>query len=399
MSRGNWGRVGVTPMLTPADQLSVLSDLATGNGVGPSTDPALLDPRNFTPGEIRLAVGLAKRGVPFRDAILPDLSAELARAITKDDPDNGPCLPTITADELLATTFPEPVWAVPGILPCGLAILGGRSKVGKSWLSLQIACAIGTGGRVFGDVVERGRVLFIALEDNGESLQERMVKQGWPAGALVDFLHSENAGALGDLRADGGERMAQHIRAVGYRLVVIDTLSRALRGDQNDADAMTQALAPLQQIALSRNCAILILDHHHKMSGGLDCVSDILGSTAKGAVADTLWGLYRERGKTGAKLGVTGRRVREQELELTWDMTTWAWQYRGEAGKAPINETRAAILAHLATVKRAGVVEIAECVGIDKGNCHKELQGLVADCRVQRIPDGQRIYYSVGDRE
>ena len=45
----------------------------------------------------------------------------------------------ISADEILTTEWPEPVWAVPGILPVGLGILGGPPKMGKSWLALQIA--------------------------------------------------------------------------------------------------------------------------------------------------------------------------------------------------------------------------------------------------------------------
>jgi hypothetical protein len=43
---------------------------------------------------------------------------------------------------------------------------------------------------------------------------------------------------------------------------------------------------------------------HHRNSGGFnpDAIGDILGSTAKGAMADTVIGLYKERGKSGARL-------------------------------------------------------------------------------------------------
>ncbi|MGH3326786.1 MAG: AAA family ATPase, partial [Streptomycetales bacterium] len=39
-----------------------------------------------------------------------------------------------TADELMAMEFPEPRWAVPGILAEGVNLLAGPPKVGKSWL-------------------------------------------------------------------------------------------------------------------------------------------------------------------------------------------------------------------------------------------------------------------------
>jgi replicative DNA helicase len=54
-----------------------------------------------------------------------------------------------TVSELYDVTLPEPNWAVPGLIPEGLTLLGGRPKVGKSWLALQIAHSISTGGIFF----------------------------------------------------------------------------------------------------------------------------------------------------------------------------------------------------------------------------------------------------------
>ncbi len=51
-----------------------------------------------------------------------------------------------TVAELLDAEFPEPKWAIPNLIPEGLSIIGGRPKVGKSWLLLQAAIAVGSGG-------------------------------------------------------------------------------------------------------------------------------------------------------------------------------------------------------------------------------------------------------------
>ena len=40
--------------------------------------------------------------------------------------------------ELRKTGFPDPVWVVPDVIPSGLVTIGGRPKIGKSWLALQI---------------------------------------------------------------------------------------------------------------------------------------------------------------------------------------------------------------------------------------------------------------------
>ena len=88
----------------------------------------------------------------------------------------------LSADEILTTDWPEPVWAIPAILPVGLSVLAGPPKVGKSWLALQFAQAVASGGMALGFPVEFGRVLYLALEDPSRRLKERMVKQNWPVG-------------------------------------------------------------------------------------------------------------------------------------------------------------------------------------------------------------------------
>jgi hypothetical protein len=51
-------------------------------------------------------------------------------------PGHGSPFGTFTATELIETDFGEVRWAVPGILPEGLTILGGKPKMGKSWMAL-----------------------------------------------------------------------------------------------------------------------------------------------------------------------------------------------------------------------------------------------------------------------
>nr|SBO91133.1 DNA repair protein RadA [Nonomuraea gerenzanensis] len=89
-----------------------------------------------------------------------------------------------TADELMAMTFPEPRWAVPGIIAEGLSLLAGPPKVGKSWLSLGLGIAVASGAKALEAIeLEPGPVLYLALEDTARRLQNRMGKilSGQPA--------------------------------------------------------------------------------------------------------------------------------------------------------------------------------------------------------------------------
>lgn len=291
----------------------------------------------------------------------------------------APAFEVWTAKQLLTTDFAEPTWVIPELLPAGLTILAGRPKVGKSWLGLQTALSVVTGGRALGRSVQRGPILYLALEDPPRRLRSRMRAQGWPIEADADFLTlGDFAQRVGDLRRDGGDRLALKIQQRGYRLVVMDTLSRAIHGDQNDAEAMTAALTPLQETAHEHEVAILMIDHHRKSFGkDPDAIADILGSTAKGAMLDTSWGLYRERGKAGAKLQVVGRDVVERTMALHFDVQTSCWQSDGDADELELTERRQEIIDTLAEFGPIGVSELARAINQDKANTHRRLQDLV----------------------
>ena len=200
-----------------------------------------------------------------------------------------------TAQELADTEFPEPQWAVPGLIPIGFTFLAGRPKVGKSWLALQIAHAVGTGGRVFDIPVKKGNVFYLGLEDNPARLKDRSIKQGLPLreAAITFETRFKNLG-------EGGlNELVAELTVTDYSLIVIDTLSRFLgNADQMDAAKMTSLLGPLQSLALQRGIAILVVDHHRKGNAGMgdDPIDDLWNSTAKAAIADNAIGLYRERG-------------------------------------------------------------------------------------------------------
>lgn len=310
----------------------------------------------------------------------PELADAVARIDPAGDPPGGPPLNPylISADQLLTTDWPEPIWAIPDLLPVGLTILAGKPKVGKSWLALQLAQSVATGGMALDRKVKKGPVLYLALEDPPRRLADRMRKQRWPAGADADFLTiGDFAERVGDLRDGGGVTLGQQIEQRGYRFVAIDTLSRSVYGDQSDVVEMTLALSPLQAAAQEHNCAVAMIDHHRKGFGlDPDAVADILGSTAKGAVADTSWGLYRERGKAGANLHVIGRDVIEQTLALKFDGMTGCWQSEGDPYELELTKRRREIIEALEGLAPIGCQDLAQAIDQDKGNTYRRLQDL-----------------------
>lgn len=82
-----------------------------------------------------------------------------------------------TADELMETHFPEPRWAVPGLIAEGLTLLAGAPKLGKSWLVLGLGITTSSGTPALGKIDSvAGDVLYCALEDTPRRLKSRLVK-------------------------------------------------------------------------------------------------------------------------------------------------------------------------------------------------------------------------------
>jgi len=288
-----------------------------------------------------------------------------------------------TASELLETEFPDPQWAIPGVVPVGLTFLAGRPKLGKSWLALQFALAVGTGGRTFDQQIEQGKVLFLALEDSPRRLKERIQKQGVPPNDQITFATEWLAldeGGLTELQAEVGRYHP--------RLVIVDTFSR-LAGhiDQQDVGAMTIALVNLQRLAHTHNLCLMLIDHHRKGSGfSQNPVDDILGSTAKSGVADAALGLFREQGKRTANLKIIGREVEEHELALDFDTLTCSWQLLGEAGDVLRDTVKADIVGAIRTLTEADEIAtttaIAGFLGKERSNISQSLAELATQGKV-----------------
>ncbi len=293
--------------------------------------------------------------------------------------------------DLLGADFPEPAWLVPGLLPAGLALLCGRPKIGKSWAALQLAVAVGSGGRFLGRQVEQGRALYVALEDSPRRIQHRLKDMGAPADCELSFAFDWQP-----LNGDGLYDLEAAIQD-GVHLGVIDTLARAVKGrmDWDNLGDVTGMLGGLQRMAQDTGACILLIDHHRKGNGlAANVIDDVMGSTGKSAVADTVWGLYRQRGEQGATLRVTGRDIEEAELSVSFDVLSRTWHLDGAAEhgvQAEILDT----LQHLGGT--ASVTDISNHLGKDQGNISRELAELLAKRRVAKGESHKSPYTLIQD--
>jgi RecA-family ATPase len=289
-----------------------------------------------------------------------------------------------TVDELLSVDFPQPRWIVPGILPVGLASLAGRPKLGKSWLALQLAIAVASGGRFLDVKVDTGPVLYLALEDSPRRLKSRLEALKATAGVPLQF-HTDWLPLNGE--AGGMEDLHRRASKMQPRLIIIDTLARSFtsRVDWNDLGGTTGAMGALQSLALDRDLCVLCVDHHRKVGPmTADVIDDILGSTGKSAVVDTAWGLYRKRGEAGATLRVVGRDVDERELALEFRAPTGCWKMLGDARDVAAKSAQDHVLSVLQMLKEGDANTVAREAELSRQTTRKHLERLCATGDVER---------------
>lgn len=302
----------------------------------------------------------------------------------------SPPTSTVTAADLMRRDFPEPRWAVPGVLPEGAVLLGGASKIGKSWLVLGLAVAVAAGGRALGQIpVEPGAVLYLALEDGPRRLQERLLAL-LDGEAAPDRLHLAtkwpplHEGGAAALDAWLGE----HPDA---RLVIVDVLQR-LRPPTTPTGSIYAAdyglMAAFKAVADEHKVTLLAV-HHTRKLGADDPLDTLSGTNGLAAAVDTILVFSREVRQADGALYLRGRDVAEADHALRFDGPTGRWNLTGDAAKLKLTAGRAEVITLLERTGRPlAPKEIAEALGGSRGNVRVLLKRMSDRGQVQAGGDG-----------
>lgn len=266
-------------------------------------------------------------------------------------------------DELMAHEFPAQRWAIPGILPAGLTILGGTQKLGKSWMLLGWAIEIDKGGHVFHTTaVDSGRVLYLALEDTPRRLRNRLEKLRANPSARLEIATEWSRGA------EGINELGEYLNAHDdIALVAVDTWGRFAKvKDGNEYNETNDAAAALKKLADSHDVPIVAVHHLKKATSHAveDFTERLMGSNGLAAAADTIMVLARARGKADATLEITGRDVEEKAFALQFDAGMGTWAMLGDASEMQATGHRQQIYDYVKANGPVGPAEVARETGL-----------------------------------
>lgn len=230
-------------------------------------------------------------------------------------------LQTIDAETLLATPLKPVPLIVDGLIPCGLHILAGSPKIGKSWLVLWLCLKVAIGESVWDRPAYRCGVLYLCLEDTFNRIQNRLFEIADTAPSNLYFA------VMADQIGTGLQQQIEDFlkQEPETRLIVIDTLQR-VRGMEVSSNAYAndyRDICELKRLADKYGIAIMLV-HHLRKNSDKDPFMMVSGTTGLTGGVDTTYVLEKDnRSDNAAKLYITGRDVEYMELTLQFQNCIW----------------------------------------------------------------------------
>ena len=180
-------------------------------------------------------------------------------------------------------------WAIEPLVPAGrCTALYSVAKSGKSLLALDIAAAAATGRSVLGQESRPPvTVLYVDLEMTSADLRERLADLGYGPDDDLSRLVYLQLPAMPGLDSDlGGELLVDMAIRHLATVVVIDTMARAVAGEENSADTYRNFYRHTGRRLKAAGIAVLRLDHQ-----GKDASLGQRGSSAKDDDLDVVFKL------------------------------------------------------------------------------------------------------------
>lgn len=232
-------------------------------------------------------------------------------------------LAVIDGETLMDMKLPPTKFCVETLLPQGMCILGGASKIGKSWWVLDLCVRIAKGEPIWDLKTTKGTTLYLCLEDTLRRVQNRLLCITDEVPPNTFFAIS--AGTLSDgLCEQIREFVKEHPDTV---FVAVDTF-QIVRNNNIDTSYANDydEIRLLKQLADELNICLLLV-HHLRKQGDSDPFNKLTGTTGIVGAVDTAFVLDKsKRNADSATLYCTGRDVEDRQIELQFSKKDFVWK-------------------------------------------------------------------------
>ena len=256
--------------------------------------------KGFTPEAVRpVAIGWGLQCTPPMDA--PEIESavnSMWNTHTRNNPQHVPPVQPqrgrlVTADELLK--LPPLTWLVKDLVPAkGLAVIYGQPGSGKSFVAMDMACAIAAGSPSwFGAKVKSAPVAYVVLEGAsgmGQRLLAWQLHHRKPAPSNLRF----DIGNFTLMTAADAQSLASEIlEQLGPgAMVIVDTLNQSAPGaDENSSVDMGKIISNSKLLAEAIGGLVVLIHHagkdnsrgargHSSLHAATDAVIEVVNTPA-----------------------------------------------------------------------------------------------------------------------
>lgn len=178
-------------------------------------------------------------------------------------------MPVLSLREFLAHSFGPVHFAINPYVPCGgITFLYGKTRVGKSPLTWEMARCVAAGEPFLGYPVSKGRVLYLDLDTAPALIQQRLALiEAPPENFYIDFPGVRNI--LQTSTQDYFRSIQAEVQPI---FVILNTLRKLYPGDEKDAALPSRIYATL--LAIFSPAAILVVHHDRKSPTEKDAGGD-----------------------------------------------------------------------------------------------------------------------------
>ncbi len=289
-------------------------------------------------------------------------------------------------------------WVVEGLIAPGLNLIAGKSKIGKSFGTLDLAYQVEVGGEWLEKKCSKGNVLYYSLEDGKRRCKNRWKAMGIkPQEAWYQFRDRKPRIPLLTMGLE--EEIEDWIKNTPDRkLVVIDVyvkVKKTLGGYKlNSYENDNYNLQNLQTLATKYEIAIVLVHHITKRKED-DVFDEINGSTGIQSNMDSMIVISSDRTKgKNPILYCIPKDGEPQQFEIALNPKC-IWENLGKPGMAALTKIQNAITKAMKDNSERTSKEIIVKVQVDNGkenwtdkHIQKEVTRLVEKSYLMKIKRG-----------
>lgn len=297
----------------------------------------------------------------------------------------------MSASQLGSKNIPQIEWLIEKILPKGLTIVAGRPKVGKSFLTLNIACTISEGLKFLNKYpTKKRKVLLVTNEDSERRIKNRLSKIKYNKDNLLFYFEPFQ------FSGDFEEPLKNVLQESKIDFVIIDTLVKAIKmknSKKNQYYSEYEIFGKIQDVCRKLNIGIILVHHTRKAHSDHD-IDKILGTTGISGAVDTVWILEKQK-PYYFRLAIQGKDVNEIDLSIKSVGNIGNFIIDENYNEYNITPERTEILDLFGnngkTLTTGG---IADLVGKSKSNISNMLVKMVEDGLLEKTNYGQYRKYN-----